>query len=97
MRLSPDEKKELRDLRAVFEANGGRGIEDADRIDELERKARLVKKVITVKLDVLVDPDTAPLFTGFLIQPYLDEILGLPQPPDETPDEGYWVIAARVA
>lgn len=38
MGLTPEEQTELADLRAAFKANGGRGVEDAERIDELTRK-----------------------------------------------------------
>lgn len=40
MPLTPDEERHLSELRAAFDQAGGRGVELADQIDDLEAKAR---------------------------------------------------------
>lgn len=97
MKLSPDEKKELRGLRAAFDAAGGRGIELADRIDELDRKARLLERVVTVQLRVHVDPEVGNgAISSAGMKAYLDEIIEIPQFPENEPEQGYWIVACEV-
>lgn len=101
MQLTPEEQRELRDLEAAFEENGGRGAGLADRIDDLRRKQRLVVKTALVRFELLEDPDVAEAQghggidrVGFA--EYLREIVEFPQDPEATPDEGYWVTVAEV-
>lgn len=78
MRLTGAETRELARLEHEFEAAGGRGVELANRIDELRTKRDSQLMNVTVRLQVAIAPDTDPgKVSAPLIDHYLHEMLDI--------------------